>query len=141
VPGEVVVQTFNPDHYAITSAAAHDYKGFYESEIERRREHGFPPFGSIANIVSSDADSGRAEQKLRKLADEIAAEIGSSGLDIRVMGPSPSPIARLRGRYRWHIMLVSPKRENIVEVLKTVFGRVQSLKRMVTVDIDPASTL
>lgn len=141
VPGEVVVQTFNPEHYAITAAAAHDYKGFYEKEIERRREHGFPPFGSIANIVSSDVDSVKAEQRLRRLAEEIDAEVKTAGLGIRMMGPSPSPIARLRGRYRWHFMLVSPEREWIIEVLKAVFERAQSLKRMVTVDIDPVSTL
>ncbi|HOK55242.1 MAG TPA: primosomal protein N', partial [Armatimonadota bacterium] len=63
-PGEVIIQTFNPDHYAITTAAAHDYEGFYEQEIALRAESGYPPFSSMVNLVASDENEAEARRRL-----------------------------------------------------------------------------
>src|SRR3954452_19449084 len=64
----VVVQTFNPDHYAIQAAARHDYKGFYAGEIRFRAEHGYPPYGQLARLVYSSTNNERAEREAGTVA-------------------------------------------------------------------------
>ncbi|MGB9081064.1 MAG: primosomal protein N', partial [Desulfuromonadaceae bacterium] len=104
-PGRVVVQALDPDHYAIRSAAGHDAAGFYRQELEFRREAGYPPFAFLAAF----AISGLSEQAVSAQADATARTLArlKSELKIRVeiLGPAPSPIYRLRNRFRRQILL------------------------------------
>jgi primosomal protein N' (replication factor Y) len=104
--GKVIIQTFAPDHYAIRAAARHDYGSFYEQEIAYRKELRNPPFARLARMVfvhTNDAACQREAEKMKKrLLDEMAAK-GVAGIDI--IGPAPAFIRRLRGRYRWHLIL------------------------------------
>ena len=105
-PARVVVQTSNPDHYALRRAAQGDYRGFYADELPSRSVFGFPPFGDLAVLTYSDGDADRAALAARDAADALAAGLlrdGAAG--IRVMGPSPAFIFRLRGEYRWQVTL------------------------------------
>lgn len=103
-PATVVVQTSNPDHYSLRHAAAQDYRGFYREEIQGREVFGFPPFGELAVITRSDPDPDRAASAARDLADDLASRILASGLPgVRVMGPSPAFVHRVRGEYRWQV--------------------------------------
>jgi primosomal protein N' (replication factor Y) len=102
----VVVQTFNPDHYAVQAAARHDYKGFYAGEIRFRAEHGYPPYGQLARIVYTSTSNNRCEQEANALARylrRLAEQVGIK--DIDVLGPAPCFIHKVRGRYRWQILL------------------------------------
>jgi primosomal protein N' (replication factor Y) len=101
-----VVQTFNPGHYAIRRAQEHNYAGFYADEIPLRRELGYPPFSRLIGFHFScpkKAEGKKAVVEIGKRARELAATI--AGGKINVIGPAESPLARLRGRYRWQMLL------------------------------------
>ena len=105
-PARVVVQTSNPEHYSLRCAATGDYEGFYAAELPSRKAFHFPPFADLAVLTRTDADDARAAADAREAADSIASGLLKEGIDgIRVMGPSPAFIHRLRGEYRWQVTL------------------------------------
>jgi len=102
----VVVQTSNPDHYSLRCAAANDYEGFYAAELPSRKAFSFPPFADLVVLTRTDADDARAAASAREAAEAIAAGLLKEGIEgIRVMGPAPAFIHRLRGEYRWQVTL------------------------------------
>jgi primosomal protein N' (replication factor Y) len=102
----VVVQTSNPEHYSLRCAATGDYEGFYAAELPSRKAFTFPPFAELAVLTRTDADDARAAAVAREAAEEIASGLLREGIDgIRVMGPAPAFIHRLRGEYRWQVTL------------------------------------
>jgi primosomal protein N' (replication factor Y) len=104
--GRVIIQTFSPDHYAIQAAARHDYASFYEQEIAYRRQLRNPPFTRLARLVyahTNDAVCRREAERMRKQLSEEMAARGTGGIDI--IGPAPAFIHRLRGRFRWQLVL------------------------------------
>jgi primosomal protein N' (replication factor Y) len=130
--GRVIIQTYTPEHYAIVAAAQHDYESFFAQEIELRRSLGYPPFRRLARLIYSHTNNAYAYQKVAALARELREACDSRGLpDIEVMGPSPTYIARLRGRYRWQILLRGRDPAGLLEELV--------LPENWTVDIDPVS--
>jgi primosomal protein N' (replication factor Y) len=109
--GEVVVQTYQPDHYSVQAAAAQDYDAFYRREIEIRRELSYPPFSQLVNLTVTSPDAAEAARRAEALAGELRERAGGKllpngeGGAASVLGPAPAPIARLRGRYRWHVLV------------------------------------
>jgi primosomal protein N' (replication factor Y) len=102
----VVVQTSNPEHYSLRCAATNDYDGFYAAELPSRKAFTFPPFAELAVLTRTDSDDARAAATAREAAEEIASGLLRDGIEgIRVMGPSPAFIHRLRGEYRWQVTL------------------------------------
>ncbi len=149
-PGHVLVQTFNPEHESVAAAAEHDYEAFYTREIKNRRELSYPPFTRLANVIAQDEDGRAAEARLRALSsllggrsllDPGPAALGGDD-DLEVLGPAPCPLSRLRGRYRWHLLLKAPKVETLRERLSAAFSKLSASERSgVTIDIDPMSLL
>ena len=102
----VIVQTSNPEHYALRCAAANDYDGFYAAELPSRKAFTFPPFAELAVLTRTDADDARAAAAAREAAEELASGLLRDGIEgIRAMGPSPAFMHRLRGEYRWQVTL------------------------------------
>jgi primosomal protein N' (replication factor Y) len=102
----VVVQTSNPEHYSLQCAKAGDYEGFYAADLPARKAFVFPPFADLAVLTRTDADDARAANSGREAAESIAAGLVKEGIEgIRVMGPAPAFIHRLRGEYRWQVTL------------------------------------
>jgi primosomal protein N' (replication factor Y) len=104
--GKVVIQSYAPEHYAITAAARHDYESFYSQEISFRRQQGDPPFSRITRLVytSSNATACRREaERVRGLIDREKDRLGLP--DVAVFGASPAFVQRVRGRYRWQIVI------------------------------------
>ena len=102
----VVVQTSNPDHYSLRCAAANDYEGFYAAELPSRKAFVFPPFAELAVLTRTDREDAKAAASAREAAESIATGLLKEGIDgIRVMGPAPAFIHRLRGEYRWQVTL------------------------------------
>ena len=102
LPGRVVVQTYYPDHYAILAASKHDYASFVERELKYRRWMHYPPFGVLANVLVQSAKLEEAagwSAKLGKWFQKAAPE------GVRVLGPCTAPIARIKGTYRFHMIL------------------------------------
>lgn len=140
-PGEVIIQTFDPDNYAIRAAVVHDYAGFYTQELEMRRELGYPPFSTLVNILSRDADEQTAERRLQKFRAMLKRAPLSDRRGVEVIGPQPAVLAKLRGEYRWHLVLRSERRDVVLGLLRTVMDQDPDLKRGLIVDVDPASML
>src|SRR5437588_383435 len=102
----VIVQTSNPEHYSLRCAASGDYEGFYNAELPARKAFVFPPYAELAVLTRTDREDARAAESSREAAEALAAGLLKEGIDgIRVMGPSPAFIHRLRGEYRWQLTL------------------------------------
>ena len=95
----MIVQSFDPDHYAIHPVLDHDYERFYAEEIAHRSALGYPPFGRLAQIVVS----GTEEEATRNAAARLLGAVPSPE-GCEVLGPAPAPITRLRGRYRFQLV-------------------------------------
>ena len=139
-PGEVVIQTFDPDHEAIVSAVLHNYPAFYLGEVATRRI-GYPPFTSLVNIVSRDKDERAAGERLQTLLKCLKSTRMSDRKGIEIIGPQPAVLSKLRGEYRWHLLLRSADRAAMLRLLRLVFEANPNLRRQVTVDVDPVSML
>jgi primosomal protein N' (replication factor Y) (superfamily II helicase) len=105
-PSRVIVQTSNPEHYSLRCAAAGDYEGFYAAELPARKAFVFPPFAELAVLTRTDRDDARAAASSHEAVESLAAGMLKEGIEgIRVMGPSPAFIHKLRGEYRWQVTL------------------------------------
>ncbi len=133
--GRVVVQTFFPDHYALRRATTGDYTGFFEEEARHRRLLGYPPFGRIAKILTQD----EVEEKARTAAT-WAAEALRSAAGVRVLGPAPSPIARIQARFRFQILLKAADPGALQKALSALPAKAPGGVELI-VDIDPQSLL
>ncbi|HEY6882237.1 MAG TPA: primosomal protein N' [Polyangiales bacterium] len=143
LPGRVLLQTYQPDHFAIRHALQHDYMGFYQQEIEARREHGYAPISRMAAVRADAGDEGVARRVIRELADvaEACAEVQSR--EVVLLGPAPAPVARIRGRYRMRFLLRSRSREKLRAVAIKVAERIDQgvSPGRAQLDIDPVSML
>jgi primosomal protein N' (replication factor Y) len=143
--GRVLVQTRSPGHYALEHASRHDYEGFAERELEVRRDPPYVPHVGLVNVVVS----GVYEQGVARAADELAAWL--RGLcreqapdEVETIGPAPAPLARLKRRWRWHVVLRARNRALLGRVLRYAQARAPFVDRgaiRVTFDRDPYSML
>jgi primosomal protein N' (replication factor Y) len=142
-PGRVLVQTWDPDHPAIALGARHDVDGFLERELADRRELGYPPLTRAALVRVDGPDEHEARAACGRLARvALAAEPVRSGA-VLVQGPAPAPIARVRNRYRFRVMLRSADRTRLRSVLLAVDGARGELPRGIraSIDVDPVQLL
>ncbi|MGB5813065.1 MAG: primosomal protein N' [Polyangiales bacterium] len=138
-PGSVIFQTYQPDHPAIRLAAAHDYEGFYTAEIETRREVGYPPFTRLVTIrvhAGAESDARSAAAVLAGLANRTDA-VRDGFID--VLGPAPAPLARLRGRYHYRVLLKSSDRKALRALTAKLSARIDEglAPARASLDIDP----
>jgi len=147
-PGRVIIQTFFPDHYAVTAARDHDYPAFFQKEIELRRQLGYPPFSYLACLRLQGNHKQKTEDMARNMVEQMIRVVGSwpkRGKDLQVLGPVEAPLSKLKGKYRWQIFIRS-KGPNVLHVFLKKVG--DKLKRMLrgsgvnlTIDIDPYQML
>jgi len=119
-PGQVLIQTLHPEHYALQAARDHDYARFYAAELAGRRELGYPPFSRLALVRFQGGDAGRVERAARRTAAYLstwARKMGGAGNSVQLLGPTPAPVARLKGQHRWHLLLKSPRRQPLHRLL------------------------
>jgi primosomal protein N' (replication factor Y) len=143
-PGEVIVQTSRPGHFALRAAVEHDYVGFAGRELDDRLEPGYPPHRRLANVVVSGRSETRVTDLAGLLADWTRGLIRSRSLDgVDVVGPAPCPIDRLRGRWRWHFLLKSDGPRRLGSVLRylAVHHGQPSGDLRIEIDRDPESLL
>jgi primosomal protein N' (replication factor Y) len=108
--GQVILQTFQPEHYAIQAAARHDYQAFYAQEIAYRQQLGFPPFAQLARLEYRHQKPERAEAAAAEMAGQLRTWMEAQGLRLtRMIGPAPCFFARQGGFYRWQIILCGPQ--------------------------------
>lgn len=107
-PGEVLIQTAAPRHYAIERALSHDYVGFAEHELEERRGPCYPPHCRLINVLVSGTDEETVHDAAVQVAEWTAERIRADRYPVALLGPAPCPIDRIRGRWRWHFLLRAP---------------------------------
>jgi primosomal protein N' (replication factor Y) (superfamily II helicase) len=113
-PARVVVQTANPDHYSLQAAQVGDYRAFYREELPQRQMFEFPPFVEMAELTYSHADDGRAAAAAREAAESLATVVVTERLErIQVLGPAPAFMHRLRGDYRWQVIVKGTRLERL----------------------------
>ena len=141
--GRVVVQTYNPEHYALTHAAAHDTEGFLEQEMALRRAPPYPPHVSLVNLLVTAPGEDAAGSECARLADWCAALVADRDLPISVLGPAPAPLAKVKDRWRWHVVLKGARSE-IGRVVRYAAARLPvggAGPVRITIDRDPVSLL
>ena len=137
--GEVVIQTFNPDHYSILRAKDHDYLGFFHEEIQFRKALEYPPFSRLINFRLV----GNSEKKTKGMAEEMG-RIGQSllkkgyGKGIEILGPSTAPFAKMRGKFRWQMLAKGKSSHWLHQFAKELASRMEVplIGKGVHLDID-----
>jgi primosomal protein N' (replication factor Y) len=133
--GTVVIQTYWPDNPAIVAASTHDPSRMYDEERELRRTLGYPPYGALANVTLTGLSADDVRLSATATADALRA-VAPTGW--QVLGPSPAVIARVRGSYRWHVMLKAPADADLSTALGDVLARTRRPPGVsVAPDIDP----
>ncbi len=141
LPGTVLVQTYYPDHYAIRAAAEQSFEKFYQQELQFRRLLHYPPFTALANVLVRDRKLDAALRWTRALQEFFT---GRKMEAVRVLGPAPAPIARLRQDYRFQFLLKSPERRALQELLRAAVAHAREKEvpsGAVIVDVDPLTLL
>jgi primosomal protein N' (replication factor Y) len=144
-PGTVIVQTYAPDHYTIQHLINHDYEGFFAAEIEFRRALNYPPFSRLVHIRLDGVDAGEIEAKAKELAMALRGKLnGDPRLreQIDVLGPAPSPIRKLRNRYRWQLLLKGKQISTLRALAADARQFLPKSPRLrLHIDVDPYSML
>ncbi len=143
-PGRVILQTFVPDHYSFQFISSHDYEGFFASEMEFRRALNYPPFSRLVQLRFESPELPAAEQSARSVGEILwrRQSMCHGSSEVEILGPAPAPIEKLRGRYRWQILMKGKKNSRLLELAKevrTMLPRSRSVR--VHVDVDPYSML
>lgn len=132
-PGEVILQTRRPSHDAVVCAQQHDVAGFYERELARRMELGYPPFGRLILFGVSGPKEADVIAAAQEFADRAAAALPVS---VALLGPAPAPLWRLKGRHRWQLVLKGPKGPTVGQVARALATQATTLPRGVRLDVD-----
>ncbi|WP_461213235.1 primosomal protein N' [Lacticaseibacillus sp. GG6-2] len=138
-PGEVFIQTFNPEHYAIRFAQAHDYEGFFYAEMAVRHRGDYPPYYFTMKLTVSHQDEGEAAKAIYSLAAQLNQALSDSA---RVLGPTPGAIARLKNRYYYQMVIKYKKEPALASTLTRILDETQASVRQgfqVAIDREPQS--
>jgi len=132
--GQVIIQTFSPEHYAIRAAARHDYASFYDREIAYRRQLHNPPFTQLTSLTYSHTSDTLCQKEAVRMRDLLTAERDAKGIaNLSLIGPAPAFIHRLRGRFRWQLILRGTELPAFLSPIPFPQGW--------TIDIDPVSLI
>jgi primosomal protein N' (replication factor Y) len=136
--GEAIIQTLYPEHYSIRLACRQDYPAFYERELQFRKAMRYPPIVSLVNTIvrarTFSAAMDDAADVVQKLREEDAGQL-------RVLGPAPPPLAKLRGEYRAQLLIKGTNRQRMRAALQRATDARPDLQRRIVVDVDPISVL
>jgi primosomal protein N' (replication factor Y) len=138
--GEAIVQTIYPGHYSIQLACRQDFRAFYERELGFRRAMRYPPDVALINTIVRARTFVQAMEDAEQVAAAVrGSEDGRS--QVRVLGPAPAPLGRIRGEYRAQFLLKGTNRTRMRELLLGALAKRPELARRTTVDVDPLSVL
>jgi primosomal protein N' (replication factor Y) (superfamily II helicase) len=137
--GEAIIQTLYPDHYSIALACRQDYLAFFQEELRFRRAMRYPPALSLVSAVVRAPSLARAMEDAADLVQKVRAAFSDS--EVRVLGPAPAPLTKLRGEHRAQLFIKGTMRAAMREALKAAVEERHDLRRRVTIDVDPMSVL
>jgi primosomal protein N' (replication factor Y) len=139
--GRVIVQTRHPQHHALVWSARHDVEGFLREELELRRAPPYPPEIHLVNLVVSGEDEALTANRTAELADWCNSLVARHALGVSVLGPAPCPLARIKDRWRWHV-LIKGQQEVLGRIVRYAARRLpRTGKTRIVIDRDPVSLL
>ena len=140
--GRVLIQSYTPDHFAITSAADHDYEGFYHQEILLRSQVQYPPFSDLVQLILSHEREETAQAEIQELERLF---LSLAGLEARrhVLGPQPAPMSKVNGIYRFQLLIkcVEAQRREYLEAIRQIRSKwvMQKKQSLLIIDVNPYS--
>jgi primosomal protein N' (replication factor Y) (superfamily II helicase) len=140
IPGKVLVQTINPDHYAVRFAAAQDFIGFYNKELQFRKLMRYPPFSALANVLVRS----EKQEDAQRIAAEIGFLLDPPPENLKVLGPAEAPVPRLKNEFRYQLLIKAANRTTLNQTLRNL--RLTAIERKwpataLVIDVDPLSLL
>ena len=141
LPGEVLIQSYCPEHYCFRFVTSHDYQGFYEKEIQFRRFMHYPPFTALALVLVRDKNLAAATDAIGRFAELLQ---GARGPQTRILGPTQSPLARIRSEHRFQLLIKSGSRSQLRALLRKTLRQAQTRGldlRRIHIDIDPVNLM
>lgn len=141
IPGQVIIQTYNPDHYSLQAVKDHNYEEFYRQEIIVRQELCYPPFHFLIKIVVSGDDEKGIIQRLQDIMERARFNAENKAIPVEFMGPVPAPIGRLKSQFRWQLFIKGPDRKLLHTVLMDTIDEATFGSGGLSIDVDPISML
>ncbi len=141
-PGRVIIQSYHTEHYALEFASRQNYEKFYEREIHFRRNMHYPPFVALINALIKHTDYGKAAHMASELAQRIKAADAEKVL--KVLGPAPAPLARLKGEHRLQVLIKTRYRRQAREALDAAMLGLKEANqdlKMITIEVDPVNLM
>jgi primosomal protein N' (replication factor Y) len=141
LPGQVLVQSYHPDHYAVQCAAEHDYLGFARRELQFRRPFFYPPFGVLANVLVQSQELSEALAWSGALGRWFTNRTTSG---VRMLGPAAAPVSRLKRIYRFHLLLKAQRRSDVQAALRAMLAHAEQQgipRKALVIDVDPISLM
>jgi primosomal protein N' (replication factor Y) (superfamily II helicase) len=140
LPGIVLIQTINPEHYAIRFASEQNYEGFYQKELQFRKLMRYPPFAALANVL---VRSQRQEQAL-EMSTELGRLLDPAPEGVKVLGPAEAPVPKLKSEFRYQLLLKAASRKRLNETLRDLqrfAGEQKWAPTALVIDVDPLTLL
>lgn len=140
--GHVIVQSLDADHPAIQAAAQHDYAAFVASELPNRQRYGYPPFTSVLRLIVRGESEPLTQEFSKTFGQELRQAAGRASAGVRILGPAPAPIAKLRGKFRFHVLLVGQEPGPLRQIFREATTQLRSVDDVQwAVDVDPLDLL
>jgi primosomal protein N' (replication factor Y) len=141
VAGKAYIQTYEPEHYVFDYVRTHDYKGFFENEIETRRELSYPPFGKLIRVIFYFRTKEAAKLTTKDIANRIK-RISPQFKGVEILGPVPAPVEKIRNLWRWHIILKGKNSKSLRHAASAILDRIRDIKELKTdIDVDPINLM
>ncbi|MDC3416444.1 primosomal protein N' [Aquibacillus salsiterrae] len=138
LPGEVVVQTYTPEHYSIQLASKHDYDTFFQKEMSMRKKFQYPPYYFLTLITVSHPNQVKCQEVIRTISQLLMKHLAK---ETKILGPTPSPVTRIKDRYRYQCMVKyknEPKQREILNKILVVFeSDIQKNDLLIQIDLQP----
>jgi primosomal protein N' (replication factor Y) len=140
-PGKVIIQTLNKDLDFFKYLVNHDYCSFYKKEIEVRKMLDYPPFARIVRLLVRGTEEAQVARDIDKVSQIITQKGKPNSSEFVLLGPSPAPLSKIGGNYRYHIILKSRNLDLLREIAKYVYSKINSNKTYLEIDVDPYDML
>jgi len=137
----VIIQTFNDEHIIFNYLKKQDYLGFYKEELKLRKLLNYPPFSRLARLVIRGKDEDKVQANAEELADVMKSNYSTGNSNISVFGPSPAPLSKIGGNYRYHIVLKGRRLSEITSFIRESLLSYKAKSVYVEIDIDPVDMM
>lgn len=135
IPGLVIIQTFNQDHYSIVKASMHDYEGFYEEELKLRKSLKYPPYYNLVHIKIESKDYNMAQTESEKIKNYLTSHLPKT---VIILGPNNSNMLKINNIYHLQIILKYKKKEEVNDILETIENQYKINNKVdIEIDINP----